>query len=435
VIKINYKLGIRNYELEPEANAKVDIRTKPEISGEQVKKSLDIAVQRVKGCLPRFTYKSQNHSSVNNIYPAVENDQWTAGFWPGQIWLAYLYTKEPIFKYAGLIQSESLLERIKAKIEVDHHDMGFLYTPSCTAAWQITGDLRSREAAILAADQMLTRFQEKGGFFQAWGSMGAADNYRFIIDCLMNLPLLYWATEETGNPIYAEKAAIHAKTCLAHSFREDNSTFHTFFMNPEAGGPVRGETCQGYADDSSWARGQAWAVYGAAIMYRYTNDAVWLDTFYKVTDYFLQRLPQDLVPYWDLIFTEGDEPRDSSSSAIVACGLLEMAEILKVNNQTENVTKDQTKDQTDNQTNGIFNNKEQAEQLTQLAKKLMYALSTSYTATDNNTDGLLLHGTYSKKSPYNTCTPEGVDECLTWGDYFYLEALLRLDDAGWRGYW
>jgi len=286
---INYQLSI--------------INSKPEISAEQVQHSLDLAVERVRRFLPRFTYDSQNHSSVNNVYPAVDNDQWTAGFWPGQIWLAYLHSGDPVLKYAGLIQSESLRTRIIGKVEVDHHDMGFLYTPSCTAAWQITGDEHSREAALLAADQMLTRFQPIGGFFQAWGEMGAADNYRYIIDCLMNLPLLYWATEQTGNEEYAEKAAIHAKTCLAHSFRDDGSTFHTFFMNPETGGPVRGETCQGYADDSSWARGQAWAVYGAAMMYRYTGAQVWLDTFNRVTAYFMERLPDDLVPYWDLIFT------------------------------------------------------------------------------------------------------------------------------------
>ncbi|MDR2184026.1 MAG: glycoside hydrolase family 88 protein, partial [Clostridiales bacterium] len=180
------------------------------------KLKLDLAVERVRRFLPRFTYSSQNHSGVDNIYPAVDNNQWTSGFWPGQIWLAYLHSGDPVFKYAGLIQSESMLARIKAKIEVDHHDMGFLYTPSCTAAWHITGDVRSREAALLAADQMLTRFQEKGGFFQAWGKMGAADNYRFIIDCLMNLPLLYFATEQTGNAEYAEKigADAYARTAF-----------------------------------------------------------------------------------------------------------------------------------------------------------------------------------------------------------------------------
>ena len=373
----------------------------------QLKQSLEAAVNRVYSFLPRFTYRSQNHSSVNNVYPACDNNQWTSGFWPGQLWLSYFHTKNPVFKYAGLIQVESMLARIEAKIEVDHHDMGFLFTPSCVAAWQISGEERAKKAAILGADQMLTRFQEKGGFFQAWGEMGAKDNYRFIIDCLMNLPLLYWASKETGNPEYAKKATIHAKTCLAHSIRADNSTYHTFFMDPVTGSPVKGVTCQGYKDDSFWARGQAWAVFGAALTYRHTGDKEWLDVFYRVLEFFLDKLPEDLVPYWDLIFTSGDEPRDSSSAAIVACGLLEMASQV---------------------------NSEDAGKLIQKAKELMLALATGYAA-KGDTDGLLLHGTYSKKTPYNTCTEEGVDECLTWGDYFYLEGLIRLCHADWKSYW
>jgi len=300
-----------------------------------------------------------------------------------------------------------MLARIEAKIEVDHHDMGFLYTPSCIAAWMITGDERAKRAALLAADQMMTRYQEKGGFFQAWGEMGADDNYRYIIDCLMNLPLLYWASAQTGKADYAEKAAVHAKTCLVNSFRPDGSTYHTFFMDPASGSPIRGVTCQGYDNDSSWARGQAWAVYGAALAYRYTKDGAWRDTFYQAAGYFLDRLPDDLVPYWDLIFTKGDEPRDSSAGAIAACGLIEMA----------------------SQTSG-----DESACLLRTARKLTAALADGYAAT-GDTDGLLLHGTYSKKTPHNTCTQEGVDECLTWGDYFYLEALYRLSNPRWEPFW
>jgi unsaturated chondroitin disaccharide hydrolase len=371
-----------------------------------LKEALDAASARILRMLPRFTYVSQNHSSVNNIYPECNGRQWTSGFWPGQVWLAYLHTENPILKYAGLIHAENLLTRIKNKVGVDHHDMGFLYTPSCVAAWEITGCERAREAALLAADQMLTRFQEKGGFIQAWGEMGAANNYRFIIDCLMNLPLLFWAAEQTGNGEYAAKAAVHADTCLKYSFRDDGSTHHTFFMESQTGKPVRGETCQGYDNNSSWARGQAWAVYGAALMYRYTKKTDWKDKFNQAAAYFFERLPNDSVPYWDLIFTSGDEPRDSSSAAIAACGLLEMA----------------------------AGEPSRAEQLNRQAQTIINSLIEKYAAA-GETDGLLLHGTYSKKSPYNTCTPEGVDECLTWGDYFYMEALTRLHRPGWKAFW
>lgn len=369
--------------------------------------ALDRAAAQVRRVLPEFTYSCQNHSSVNNIYPPCENTQWTCGFWPGEIWLAYEHTGDPVLKYAGLIQVESFLDRIRRKVEVDHHDMGFLYTPACVSAYKLTGDGRAKEAAILAAEQLLTRFQPRGGFLQAWGSMDAGDNYRYIIDCLMNLPLLYWASEVTGDRKYREIARRHTDTCLKYSFRPDGSTYHTYFLDRETGLGDRGATCQGYRDDSSWARGQAWAVYGMAVSYRYTKDSRCVETFRRVTGYYLARLPEDMIPYWDLIFSDGSgEPRDSSSAAIVACGLLEMAPHLPA---------------------------EEGESYRELARRMVNSLAEHYAAQPPS-NGLLLHGTYSKKSPYNTCTPEGVDECVSWGDYFYMEALTRLAE-NWEPYW
>lgn len=380
-----------------------------EITEQTVRNALDEAARQVRRNLPSFTYRCQNHSSIGNVYPAVENNQWTCGFWPGEVCLAYEHTGDPVFLHAAHILSESFLSRIEKKIEVDHHDMGFLYTPSCVSLYKLDKSPRARKAALLAADQLLTRFQEKGSFLQAWGPMGARENYRFIIDCLMNLPLLYWATEQTGDEKYRIIADRHTRTCLEHSFRADGSTFHTFFMDPETGGPVRGETCQGYRADSSWARGQAWGIYGLAMSYRYTSEAVCVDQFRKASAYFLSKLPSDLIPYWDLIFKTGDEPRDSSSASIVACGFLEMA--------------------------GLLDDEKEAQFYTSWAKALMQSLYENYRVTDPSlSNGLVLHGTYSKKSPYNTCTPEGVDECVSWGDYFYMEALTRLG-GDWVSYW
>lgn len=377
------------------------------ITNEQAKIALDRAAERVRENLKDFTYCCQNHSSIHNVYPKCENDQWTCGFWPGEIWLAYEHTGDSAFREAGSIQVQSFLKRIQNKTQVDHHDMGFLYTPSCVSAWMLTGNEDARCAAILAADQLTTRFQETGGFLQAWGTMGAADNYRYIIDCLMNLPLLYWATEQTGDEKYRSIALRHTQTCLCHSFRDNGSTYHTYFLDPETGAGLRGVTCQGYRDDSSWARGQAWAICGLANSYRYTGDRRCIDYFRRALAYYLERLPEDLIPYWDLIFSDGSgEPRDSSSAAIVACGLLEMAPFLKG---------------------------EEAQECIRLARCMVGSLAENYAAgADSN--GLLLHGTYSKKSPYNTCTPEGVDECVSWGDYFYMEALTRLT-CDWKTYW
>ena len=187
----------------------------------QAEQALDTAVALVRQNLPLYTDHCQNHSSVHDIYPQCENNQWTCGFWPGEVWLSYERTGDAAFKNTALTLVDSFLYRIENKIEVDHHDMGFLYSPSCVAAYKLTGSEKGRRAAILAADQLCTRFQEKGSFFQAWGPLGAKDNYRYIIDCLLNVPLLYWASETTGDAHYAELAHRHVTTCLANSIRPD----------------------------------------------------------------------------------------------------------------------------------------------------------------------------------------------------------------------
>ena len=378
------------------------------ITDQQVQAALDKAVGQVRLNLPRYTKKCQNHSSVNDIYPACKNDQWTCGFWPGEVWLAYERTHDDAFRRTGEAMVESFHRRIMKKIKVAHHDMGFLYTPACVAAYKLTGDRQAREAAILAADQLISRFQPKGEFIQAWGRMGSPINYRFIIDCLLNLPLLYWASREAGDPKYADIAKRHTATCMANSFRPDGSTYHTFYMHKD-GTPGHGRTCQGYKDDSFWARGQAWGVYGSILSWRDTGDPRALDIFRRALAFYLTRLPEDLVPCWDMLFQpDSGEPRDSSAAAIVACGLLEAVRTLP---------------------------KEDAAGYEKLAREMVGSLAANYAVPQPvEGTGLILHGTYSKKSLYNTCFPEGVDECTAWGDFYYMEALTRL--AGdWDPYW
>ncbi|WP_429925590.1 glycoside hydrolase family 88 protein (plasmid) [Agrobacterium vitis] len=379
------------------------------ITDQQVTMALDIAVAQVRRNLPDFTYAAQNHSSVGNRYPAVANDQWTAGFWPGEIWLAYEHSGDKVFRYAAQIQVQSFLHRIENRIATDHHDMGFLYSPSCIAAWKLVGDEDGRKAALLAADQLIERYQPVGQFIQAWGAKGNPNEYRYIIDCLLNLPLLYWATGETGDEKYREIALSHARTTLAHSVREDCSTYHTFYMDPTSGAPVRGVTKQGYSDDSFWARGQAWGIAGMALSYRYERIVEYRDAFERLLGFYLQRLPDDLVPVWDLIFSAEDgEPRDSSSASIVACGLLEMADLVE---------------------------EADAARYRDLARRMMKSLADHYAVKDPSvSNGLVLHGTYSKKTSHNTCRGEGVDECVSWGDYYYMEALTRLS-RNWSSYW
>ncbi|MDL2229252.1 glycoside hydrolase family 88 protein [Treponema sp. OttesenSCG-928-L16] len=379
-----------------------------EVSDEEAAAALDRCASQVLLNLPDFTYKFQGPASKDNFYVPMDNTEWTTGFWTGEMWLSWEHTGNDIFKYAALIQTEDFHTRIVREINVDHHDMGFLYSPSCVAAYRLTGNVRAREAALMAADKLISRFHEKGQFIQAWGPLGAKDNYRLIIDCLLNLPLLHWANEESGNKRYRDIALRHAETCLSVILRPDNSAYHTYFFDPETGKPSHGATCQGYRDDSPWARGQAWGVYGSALSYRYTQTAEYLEAFRKILDFYLSRLPEDLIPYWDLSFTSGDEPRDSSSAAITACGLLEMAAHV---------------------------DPEEAAVYRSYARKMIRSLIENYAVrSGDQSNGLLLHGTYSKKSPYNTCTAAGVDECVSWGDYFFMEALTRLT-KDWKSYW
>lgn len=348
-------------------------------------------------------------NSIHQFYPKTQNTEWTTGFWTGQIWLAYGYKRYEILKYVGEAHVESFLKRILDKTDVNHHDMGFLYSPSCVAAYQLTGNEKARQAALLASDQMLSRFCENGQFFQAWGDMGKKENYRLIIDCLLNMPLLFWATRVTGKKVYKEKASAHIRTAMNYVIRPDCSTYHTYFFDPKTGNAVKGATFQGNRDKSAWTRGQAWGIYGAALSYRELRNPEYVEIFRKVTDYFLKHLPKDLIPYWDFDFCDGStEPRDSSAAAIAACGMLEMSRYLA---------------------------DEEAEFYTGMARRLVTALW-KHCAVKQPTEssGLILHGTYARGTDTNPCTDRGVDECTVWGDYFYLEALTRLS-VTWDSYW
>jgi len=381
----------------------------PEITDAEVKEALNTALRQTRSCLPKFSDEFKHIFSSHNFYTTASNDQWTNGFWTGELWLAYENSGDKIFRKAAMKQVQSFLNRIEQEIETDTHDLGFLYTPSCVAAYKLTGDPTARKAALMAADKLAGRFHERGLFLQAWGSLEDKNNYRLIIDCLLNLPLLYWASEETGIPKYANLAHAHFETALNVVIRPDYSTYHTYYFDPETGKPLRGVTHQGYSAQSAWSRGQAWGIYGIALGYRYNRDPKYRKLFDHVTEYFLDHLPKDLIPYWDFTFTDGSsEPRDSSALAIAICGLLEMADCVP---------------------------KEEQGQYLHTAKCLimpLYILCAAKSPEESN--GQLLHGVYGRKTPYNDCIDHGIDECNLWGDYYYVEALTRLFKA-WNPYW
>ncbi len=380
-----------------------------EVTTDEVKKAMDIAVNQIGSDLDQFTDAFKINGTTNNFYEPSINRSWTSGFWTGQIWLAYEWTKDERYKKAAEVQVESFSKRMDEAFDINHHDMGFLYSLSCVAAYKLTQNTTGKEAAIRAADHLITRYQEDGQFIQAWGNVGADDNYRLIIDCLLNLPLLYWATEATGDEKYADIARRHIDTSLKVVLREDHSTYHTYYFEKGTGKPLYGETRQGYSDDSAWARGQAWGIYGTALSYRYTQEESYKDIFYKVTDFFIDNLPKDLVPYWDFEFNDpSQESKDSSAAAIAVCGILEMCKYL---------------------------DGERKEKYRSAALKILKSLIDNYAVKDpKSSNGLLLHGVYARGTAHNSCEDRNVDECNVWGDYFYLEALMR-ELKDWELYW
>lgn len=338
--------------------------------------------------------------SKNYSYLPKGGKEWTDGFWCGMLNLAYEYSGCEKYRDEALKQVDILHDRIVKKEAVNHHDMGFLYSPSCLAAYDLYGCEKALEAAILAADNLISRFREKGEFIQAWGEMDDnPKNYRLIIDCLLNLPLLYRVSEITGKNIYKEIAQKHFRTAVKYVIREDYSTNHTYYFDRDTGAPLRASTVQGYSDDSMWARGQAWAIYGLALNYKYLKDDGILEKFNGVTKAFFENLPEDKVPYWDMIFTSGDEPRDSSAAAIAICGILEMEK--------------------------YFPNPEFKEKALEMLEALLRGQLTKQLEDSN---GLIMNSMYNRKAGHQP-------ECSIWGDYYAMEALWRVVNPQWKSYW
>ncbi len=373
---------------------------------EWLKKAISKVLRKIDIMMERFGERFPFSASTNGKYELIDNIEWTTGFWTGLLHLAYEYTADEKYCKLADIHVISFKERIARKgKDVQHHDLGFLYTLSCVASYKLTGNETAKQAALDAAAFLATRYLPKAGIIQAWGDLNDPEQQgRMIIDCNLNLPLLYWAAEVGGDGTYKDMAYRHVKCAQKHIVRSDASTFHTFYMDTESGAPKFGKTHQGKSDDSCWARGQAWGVYGFMLSYNYTKDASLLETVRRLAHYFLNRLPADLIPYWDLSIGEGSpEPRDSSSAAIVACGLLEFLKYVPLSDPDRNLYE-----------RAVFS--------------LVKNMDELYVSTDEAEDGILAHSTYAL--PQNL----GIDEFCSWGDYYYFEALMRLHTV-WQPYW
>lgn len=327
---------------------------------------------------------------------------WTNGFWPGILWNAHEASGGKAFKEEALDFTRALKE--VSEREIKSHDIGFILTTSAVKAYDATGNEFYREMILRGALQLAELFNPKVGTLLSWPAKvknGEYAPHNTIIDSMMNLELLFRASELTGDGRFKEMAVTHANTVLQHHVRDDDTTCHVVVFDDETGRAMAQLTHQGYADDSMWARGQAWAIYGFTMCYRETNDAVYLDAARRFARAYLRRLPADFVPYWD--FDDPaipSAPRDASAAAIVASALLELASYFP-----------------DEAESGSFH---------AAAERMLASLSSgSYRSFLRNV-AFLDHSTGSK--------PRGreIDVPIIYADYYYLEALLRLKAATGR---
>jgi len=326
---------------------------------------------------------------------------WTSSFFTGMALLAWRHTQEDFFLHQ--VQRLAPLYRLKV-FEHDRdtmHDLGFLYSLYSVALYRLTGEATHRQTGLRAAAVLARRFDPKGRYLRAWGRMDeAAGHYAglAIIDSMMNLPLLFWAAAETGEAHYRDIALHHADTTLQRFVRPDGSVFHAYRFDPQTGRPVGPDNYCGCAVDSHWARGAAWAIYGFALCYSYSREARFLQASLQLARRFVARLDDETVPAWDFGLPPGQPPlRDSSAAAIAVCGFQELGRY-----QPEDP------------------------HLMDAARRMLAQLCTrEYLDSDPACPGLLRHaqvgdGPGRARAVY-----------ASWGDYFLMEALVKVPAEPW----
>ncbi|MBO9598659.1 MAG: glycoside hydrolase family 88 protein, partial [Cohnella sp.] len=268
-------------------------------------------------------------ASHGGRFTEVSRTHWVAGFWPGLLWQAYNGTGNAELKRTAIACEAQLAQALRFDVEKLHHDVGFMYLLSSVAQYDQTGDEEARKRGLIAASILASRFNPAGNFLRAWPDWDGEDHSGWaIIDCMMNLSLLYWASEQEGDPRYRHIASLHADTVLKTFFQSDDTVNHIVVFDPETGTRLRSLSGQGFAPNSAWSRGLSWAVYGFANCYRHTGNARYLDAAERAAEAFLRMLPEDGIPYWDFkLPTIDGMPRDTSAAACAASGLLELAEV------------------------------------------------------------------------------------------------------------
>jgi unsaturated chondroitin disaccharide hydrolase len=324
-----------------------------------------------------------------------DHGNWFCGFWVGLLLASYLKTKQTI--YLELAHERMQLVSQRAA-DPNTHDIGFIFLSSALPGFRITGDRYYAELGLQAAARLRHRLVSTpvGSYVAAWGPLSdRRARASSAIDTMANLPLLFWAAEQSGDASFTLAGRAHADMTRAAFIRPDGSTYHAVEYDPDTGRKLRGYTFQGYADESCWSRGQSWAVLGFAATARATRDRLYLQTALALADYFLDRLGSSTVPPWDFDDPDGAHAlRDTSAAAILARALLELGDL-----QSDTTQKELRYAQ---------------------AIRLLDQLCTTCIAHENTHRGLLKHACYSR--PHG----EGTDSAVLFGDYYFVDALCRI---------
>ena len=340
--------------------------------------------------MPRNIMADEQHWNCRK----ATKEEWCAGFWPGVLWYDYEYTKDK----QVLEEAENFTHSLKflSHIPAYDHDLGFLVVCSYGNGYRLTKNPAYKQVILDTADTLATLFNPIVGTILSWPREVEPRNWphNTIMDNMINLEMLFWAAKNGGNPYLYDIAVSHADKTMKSQFRPDYTSYHVAVYDTITGNLIKGVTHQGYADSTMWARGQAWAIYGYTVVYRETKDPKYLDFVQKVTDVYLDRLPEDKVPYWDFDDPSiPDAPRDASAGAVVASALLELSTYLP------NGTGKRYKD---------------------AAIEMLTSLSSDNYQSGESKPSFLLHsvGHWPNHSE--------IDASIIYADYYYIEALLRL---------
>ena len=340
--------------------------------------------------MPRNIMADEQHWNCRK----ATKEEWCAGFWPGVLWYDYEYTKDK----QVLEEAENFTLSLKflSLIPAYDHDLGFLVFCSYGNGYRLTKNPAYKQVILDTADTLATLFNPIVGTILSWPREVEPRNWphNTIMDNMINLEMLFWAAKNGGNPYLYDIAVSHADKTMKSQFRPDYTSYHVAVYDTITGNLIKGVTHQGYADSTMWARGQAWAIYGYTVVYRETKDPKYLDFVQKVTDVYLDRLPEDKVPYWDFDDPSiPDAPRDASAGAVVASALLELSTYLP------NGTGKRYKD---------------------AAIEMLTSLSSDSYQSGESKPSFLLHsvGHWPNHSE--------IDASIIYADYYYIEALLRL---------